>query len=160
MKREVDSLDVFCILAVVLVLAFFSCPAKGQEVPKQSIINLEKYQRQLVEEAKAKQRTQERWFWATQGVLVASSYMDIDSTMDALERCQKQNLSCQEANPILKPFVKDRQTAYLAMAGLDALQIYLNRQNFKNGGKLWIGTSIVSVGSHAYGYSVNVRVGY
>ena len=173
----------FILVLIVLVLAFAS-ESFGQDlpvfvnvtltsedvsltpqtrVPPEVLAKFRNYQKELLDEVKRSQQVREKWFWAAQGAIVVSSYFDIDSTMDALERCRKQNLNCTEANPILKPFVGDRQTAYLAMAGLDALQIYLNYRTYKEGPtqtKWWVAASILSIGSHAFGYSINIKVGY
>jgi len=80
----------------------------------------------------------------TSTALVVSSIADIEISLRKLDCC------CCEVNPILRPFMRNRATAYGFTLALDAVTIYLAHRYQKP----WL--PLISAGAHGFAVSWNV----
>ena len=64
----------------------------------------------------------------------AAAVYDTQTTFAAFERCRG---GCFEANPLMRPFVAHRSSAYAYSMGLTSLSVYGTYRLKKSGSRLW-----------------------
>lgn len=75
-----------------------------------------------------------RDLWVMTAWLTAATIYDVESTLHLLARCDE----CQEANPIVRPFVeRGRFATYAYSAAVNAIVMYMARRMYLRGDTWW-----------------------
>lgn len=88
--------------------------------------------------------SKEKLFWTLAAGVQAATIYDVNTTIRTLDRC----VTCYEANPIMKPFVRNTTAAYGAGLGLSAVSIYGSRKLKEKGSRWWWVPLVGQIGVH------------
>ena len=93
-------------------------------------------------------------FWAVGAGLMLSTAYDIETTHRGLGNC----LGCKEANPIAGLLIsRNRPTAYVASAAINAGAMYIVYRLKKKNHKSWWISPVIVTTTHAIAGSSNLR---
>ena len=86
----------------------------------------------------------DKLFWTLAAGAQAATIYDVNTTLRVLDRCA----TCYEANPIMRPFVRNTTAAYGAGMSLSAVGIYGSRRLKEKGSRWWWVPMIGQIGVH------------
>ena len=96
-------------------------------------------------------------FWAVSTFLIGSTIYDIESTYFVLGKCK----TCEEGNPIMRPFVKAGKPAlYAAQGSIDAGVLYMSYKMKKGDTrfkKVWWLLPVAMAAGHMVAGTYNMR---
>lgn len=106
--------------------------------------------------AQAQEKTADKKFWVVNGIFVASTIYDVESTFFVLGRCD----TCREANPIIRPFVEmGRPATYIFISAADVVTVYGSYYLKKRGhDKLWLIPPLVGIAGHGFVGTWNIKI--
>ena len=127
--------------ALILAIGFLilTSPASAQELP--AIFSDESLQ-QIAAAVVADQNTQsetppratDRPYWVMYGWLTAATIFDVETTFYRLDHCD----NCQEANPIMRPFIeRGRLATYAFSLAVNGVVMVLSRRMYDRGDSWW-----------------------
>ncbi|MBI1934992.1 hypothetical protein HYS31_00990 [Candidatus Woesearchaeota archaeon] len=97
-------------------------------------------------------------FWLLLSALEASTIYDVETTFNALNRCERKGYICGEANPLMRPFVESgRPATYAIQHAINAYLAWSAYQWKPAGGRWWL-PPLVVIGVHAVAGTSNLRV--
>ena len=96
----------------------------------------------------------EKKFWGLSLALASATIYDVETTFAGLGNCR----DCAEANPIMRPFVKNgRPATYAFTMGVSGAEIYFARKLRKRHSKLWWLPLAAGTATHVVAGSANLR---
>lgn len=82
----------------------------------------------------AKSPTTHRPYWVMYGWLTAATIFDVETTFYRLDHCD----ACQEANPIMQPFIeRGRLATYAFSLAVNGVVMVLSRRMYDRGDSWW-----------------------
>lgn len=87
---------------------------------------------------------EDRLFWTLTAGAHAAAVYDMETTIRALRRCP----SCYEANPVMRPLMDSRSSAYAAGLGLSAVSAYGSFKLKERGSRWWWAPLAGQIGLH------------
>jgi len=100
---------------------------------------------------------QDAKFWTASTALQASSIYDIETSFGAFNR------GAYEANPIMRPFVANRTSAYAVVSGINVGVMFashrLRHSTSPTARKLWWVIPVVATSAHIFAGVHNSKVG-
>jgi hypothetical protein len=94
--------------------------------------------------ATAHAEEKDKLFWSLAAAAQVATVYDVNTTLRTLDRCS----TCYEANPIMRPFVRNSATAYSAGLGLSAAGIYGSKKLKERGSRWWWVPLVSQIGVH------------
>jgi hypothetical protein len=98
----------------------------------------------LTTTAHAQEKDRDKLFWSLAAAAQVATVYDVNTTLRTLDRCP----ACYEANPIMRPFVRNSATAYSAGLGLSAVGIYGSKKLKERGSRWWWVPLVSQIGVH------------
>jgi hypothetical protein len=86
---------------------------------------------------------------------IASTAYDLQSTFNALERCN----TCREGNPAMRPFIGNKPAAYGIVLGLTGSTIYASHK-LKQQNKRWWWIPMVAISGLHIGAAIHNGAGH
>ena len=87
---------------------------------------------------------EDKLFWALSTGAQAATIYDIETSLRVFDRCT----TCYEANPIMRPFIGSRSTAYTTGLGLSSLGSFGSYKLKEKGVRWWWLPLVGQIGMH------------
>ena len=128
-------------VALILGIGFLilAGPAAAQELPAIfSDESLQQIAAAVIADQKAPPETTppptDRPYWVMYGWLTAATIFDVETTFYRLNHCD----ACQEANPIMRPFIeRGRLATYAFSVAVNGVVMVLSRRMYDRGDTWW-----------------------